>query len=234
MAGASINREAMLAGQFLLRHLGPDEISRLAASAGMTHFPRQATIFQKGDPGDSLMAVVRGRVKICTYSADGKELVLNIIDHGGLFGELAVLDGQPRSGDAVALEDTDLLVLTRSRLMPVVTRDPEVASRLMGVLCQRLRQTSQQLEDALLREAPSRLARGLLRLADGFGRSEGQGVRLDIKLSQQQIGSLIGVSRESVNKLMMEWARGGIIDVRSGFITILDQDALRDVAEAEL
>ena len=234
MAGASINREAMLAGHFLLRHLGPDEISRLAASAGMTHFPRQATIFQKGDPGDSLMAVVRGRVKICTYSADGKELVLNIIDHGGLFGELAVLDGQPRSGDAVALEDTDLLVLTRSRLMPVVTRDPEVASRLMGVLCQRLRQTSQQLEDALLREAPSRLARGLLRLADGFGRSEGQGVRLDIKLSQQQIGSLIGVSRESVNKLMMEWARGGIIDVRSGFITILDQDALRDVAEAEL
>jgi CRP-like cAMP-binding protein len=180
------------------------------------------------------MAVVRGRVKICTYSADGKELVLNIIDHGGLFGELAVLDGQPRSGDAVALEDTDLLVLTRSRLMPVVTRDPEVASRLMGVLCQRLRQTSQQLEDALLREAPSRLARGLLRLADGFGRSEGQGVRLDIKLSQQQIGSLIGVSRESVNKLMMEWARGGIIDVRSGFITISDQDALRDVAEAEL
>jgi CRP/FNR family transcriptional regulator, cyclic AMP receptor protein len=233
MATVPVNREAVLSGHFLLRHLQPDEISRLAATASLTHHSANATIFQKGDPGDSMMAVVRGRVKICTYSADGKELVLNIIDRGGLFGEIAVLDGQPRSGDAVALEDTELLVLTRARLMPFLTANPEIATRLIAVLCQRLRQTSEQLEDALLRDAPSRLARGLLRLAGTFGTAQGNGVRLDIKLSQQQLGNLVGASRESINKHIVEWTRGGILDVKAGMITILDQDALEELSEAE-
>ena len=90
MANAPLNREEILAGHFLLRHLRPEELSRLAASASLVRHRPQATIFQKGDPGGSMMAVVRGRVKICTYSADGKELVLNIIDRGGLFGEIAL------------------------------------------------------------------------------------------------------------------------------------------------
>jgi CRP-like cAMP-binding protein len=234
MASVPVNREAVLGGHFLLRHLRPEEIARLAASATLTHHAAQATIFQKGDPGDSMMAVVRGRVKICTYSADGRELVLNIIDRGGLFGEIAVLDGQPRSNDVVALEDTDLLVLTRARLMPFLTADPEIATRLIGVLCQRLRQTSEQLEDALLRDAPSRLARGLLRLAGTFGTPAGRGVRLDIRLSQQQIGNLIGVSRESINKHIVEWSRSGMLEVKGGFITILDKDALEDISETEI
>jgi CRP-like cAMP-binding protein len=234
MASVPVNRESILAGHFLLRHLRPEEITRLAASATLVHHSAHETIFQKGDPGDSMMAVVRGRVKICTYSPDGRELVLNIIDRGGLFGEIAVLDAQPRTADAVALEETDLLVLLRARLMPFLTANPEIATRLIAVLCQRLRQTSEQLEDALLRDAPSRLARGLLRLAGTFGAPQGRGVRLDIKLSQQQIGNLIGVSRESINKHIVEWTRGGIIDVKSGFITILDQDAMQELCEAEV
>ncbi|MGE0370667.1 MAG: Crp/Fnr family transcriptional regulator [Gammaproteobacteria bacterium] len=234
MAIQPINREAILAGHFLLRHLGPEDLSRIAASAAITHHARQSVIFQKGDPGTSMMAVVRGRVKICTYSVDGKELVLNIIGKDGLFGEISVLDGQPRSGDAVALEDTDLLVLERNRLLPFLTGNPEMATRLLEVLCLRLRQTSAHLEDALLREAPSRVARGLLRLAGTFGRPDGQGTRLDIKLSQQQIGSLIGISRESVNKYLVEWSRAGAITVQNGYITILDQDALEDISEAEV
>ncbi len=156
-----------------------------------------------------MMAVVRGRVKICIYSADGKELVLNIIDRGGMFGEIALLDGQPRSADAVAIEDTELLVLDRNRLMPFLTANPEIATRMIVVLCQRLRQTSEALEDALLRDAPSRVARGLLRLAATFGKQEPAGLRLDIKLSQQQIGNLIGISRESINKYIVEWTRAG-------------------------
>jgi CRP/FNR family transcriptional regulator, cyclic AMP receptor protein len=98
----------------------------------------------------------------------------------------------------------------------------------------RLRQTSEHLEDALLREAPSRVARGLLRLAGTFGKPEGDGIRLDIKLSQQQIGNLIGISRESVNKYIVEWSRAGAIAVRNGYITILDQDALEEISDAEV
>ena len=234
MAIAPLNREEILAGHFLLRHLRPQELSSLAASAILARHRAQATIFQKGDPGGSMMAVVSGRVKICTYSADGKELVLNIIDRGGLFGEIAVLDGQPRSADAVAIEDSELLVLERNRLMPFLTANPEIATRLIAVLCQRLRQTSEALEDALLRDAPSRVARGLLRLAGIFGKNEAGGLRLDIKLSQQQIGNLIGISRESTNKYIVEWTRAGWVAVNNGFITISDREALESLSEADL
>jgi CRP/FNR family transcriptional regulator, cyclic AMP receptor protein len=234
MAAGPTNREEILAGHFLLRHLSPEELGRLAASATLVHHRPNATIFQKGDPGAGMMAVVSGRVKICTYSPDGKELMLNIIDRGGLFGEIALLDGQPRSADAVALENTELLVLDRNRLMPFLTAHPEVATRLIAVLCQRLRQTSEALEDALLRDAPSRVARGLLRLAKAFGKQESAGLRLDIKLSQQQIGNLIGISRESINKSIVDWTRAGYLSVGNGFITITDVEALESLSEAEL
>ncbi|MEA2740832.1 MAG: family transcriptional regulator, cyclic receptor protein [Acetobacteraceae bacterium] len=234
MANAPLNREEILAGHFLLRYLRQEELSRIAGSAVLVRHKAQATIFQRGDPGASMMAVVSGRVKICTFSADGKELVLNIIDRGSLFGEIALLDGQPRSADAVALDDTELLVLDRNRLMPILTANPETAARMITVLCQRLRQTSEALEDALLRDAPSRVARGLLRLARTFGKPEAGGTRLDIKLSQQQMGSLIGISRESINRYIVEWSRAGYLAVNGGFVTILDLEALEAVSEAEL
>jgi CRP/FNR family transcriptional regulator, cyclic AMP receptor protein len=234
MANVPMNREEILAGHFLLKHLRPEELSRVAASAALVRHTPHATIFQKGDPGASLMAVVTGRVKICTYSTDGKELVLNIIDRGSLFGEIALLDGEPRSADAVAIEETELLVLDRNRLMPFLTSNPQIAARMITVLCQRLRQTSEALEDALLRDAPSRVARGLLRLARTFGRQEASGIRLDIKLSQQQIGSLIGISRESINKYIVEWTRAGFLAVNAGFLIILAQEALESLSETEI
>ena len=196
MATVPIDREAVLAGHFLLRHLPPAELKRVAASMVVARHPAQTTIFQKGDQSPSMMAVVRGRVKICTYSAEGKELVLNIIDRGGVFGEIAVLDGRPRTADAVALDETDLLVLDRNKLLPI-------------------------------------LARGLLRLAGTFGRDETDGTRLDIKLSQQQLGNLIGASRESVNKHIVDWTRTGYLAMKSGCIVIRDREALEEIANAE-
>ena len=231
MAIAEKYREEVLARHFLLRHLRPEELKRLAATAQFVRYPTQATIFQKGDAGSSMLAVIRGKVKICTYSSDGKELVLNLIGQGGSFGEIAVLDGRPRTADAIALEETDLLVLERAQLMSFLAGNQELLSRLLGVLCQRLRQTSEHLEDAMLREAPSRLARGLLRLAETFGTPSPGGTRLDIRLSQQQIGNLVGASRESVNKHLNEWQRGGHLAMEGGCIVIRDQKLLERIAD---
>jgi CRP-like cAMP-binding protein len=185
-----LTHEAILANHFLLRHLRHDELEKLAASASIVHYAAGQTIFQKGEAGESLMAVVSGRVKICTFSAEGKELILNIIGPGGLFGEIAVLDGKPRSADAVAMEVTALLVLERRRLMPFLTGDSELAARLIAVLCERVRQTSGQLEDALLRDAPGRLAQCLLRLGQPSDSPAVAALRLNIRLSQQQLGNL--------------------------------------------
>lgn len=226
-------KEAALASHFLLRALRPQELRELAASAAVVRHPRNTVVFQKGDPGDSMMAVIRGRVKICTYSSEGRELVLNIIGAGGVFGEIALLDGKERTADAVTLEETDLLLLLRNRFLPFLAANPEVSGRLFALVCQRLRETSESLEDTLFREASSRLARGLLRLATAFGRRIGDGVRLEIRLSQQQIGSLIGISRESINKQLGEWTRAGYLSIEGGLITIRDGEALQAIALAE-
>jgi CRP/FNR family transcriptional regulator, cyclic AMP receptor protein len=232
MVRIAFDKELVLAGHFLLRHLSKDELRRLAATTTLTNHARGGVIFQKGDPGASMMAVIRGRVKICSHSLEGKELVLNIICRGGIFGEIALLDGEPRTADAVALEETDLLVLERSKLEPFLRENPDLALRLLAVVCKRLRETSAQLEDSLFLEAPSRLARCLLRLGQAFGKAVDGGTVLDIKLSQQQLGNYVGVSRESVNKHLAEWQRDGLVSVDKGVITLRDARALEEMSLA--
>ena len=124
------------------------------------------------------------------------------------------------------------MVLPRGRFMPFLANNPELVARLFAVLCQRLRQTSENLEDALFREAPSRLARGLLRLADSFGRDGGRRHPHRDQAVAEQIGSLIGISRESINKQLGEWREEGCIGVEGGVITVRDRAALESIAEA--
>jgi CRP-like cAMP-binding protein len=233
MVRIAFDKEMVLAEHFLLRHLGRDDLRRLAATTTLSNHPAGAVIFLKGDPGKSMLAVVRGRVKICAHSSEGKELILNIIERGGLFGEIALFDGEPRTADAIALEETDLLSLERSKFQPFFKENPDLALRLLGVVCKRFRETSEHLEDCLFREAPSRLARCLLRLSGAFGKNVDGGILLDIKLSQQQLGNYVGVSRETVNKQLGEWQRDGLVTINSSIITLRNKAALEDVALAE-
>jgi CRP-like cAMP-binding protein len=233
MVRIAFDKEIVLSEHFLLRHLDRDELRRLAATTTLSNYPAGAVIFLKGDPGTSMLAVVRGRVKICAHSSEGKELILNIIERGGLFGEIALFDGEPRSADAIALDETDLLSLERSKFQPFLKEHPDLAQLLLTVVCKRFRETSQHLEDSLFREASSRLARCLLRLSRAFGKNVDGGTLLDIKLSQQQLGSYVGVSRETVNKLLGEWQRDGLIAINSSVITLRNKAALEDVALAE-
>jgi CRP-like cAMP-binding protein len=232
MVRIAFDKELVLSEHFLLRHLNREELRRLAATTTLANHSRGEVIFQKGDPGDRMIAVVRGRVKICSHSVDGKELILNIIERGGLFGEIALFDGEARTADAIALEDTDLLSLERAKFYPFLRDNPDLALRLLAVVCKRLRETSEHLEATLFREAPSRLARCLLRLSQAFGKKVEGGTLLDIKLSQQQLGNYVGISRETVNKQLGEWQRDGLITLTSSSIMLLDKGALEEVALA--
>jgi CRP-like cAMP-binding protein len=224
------DKEQLLGQHALLRHLSREQLQELAATTLLDNFQRGQTIFQKGDPGDSMMAVIRGRVKICSHSPGGKELVLNIIPQGAVFGEIGMLDGEPRTADAIAMEETDLLVLERAKFLPFIERHPDIALRMVSVLCERLRNTSEHLEDAMFLEAPARLARSLERLGESFGKASGNAERIDLKLSQSQLGAIVGLSRESVNKILGEWEELGYVKRESGIITILNREALEDIA----
>lgn len=230
MAGPP-DKRALLAQHFLLAQLGPDELDRLVAMATERSFRGGQVIFQKGEPGTSLMAVLSGRVRISAYSEDGKEMILNIVEPGQLFGEIALLDGKERTADATAMGSTALLVLDRRHFVPFLERNPKIAVRLLELLCERVRRTSELVENVAFLDFSARLARLLARLAESYGEARADGaVRINLRLSQQDLGNLIATTRESVNRQLSAWQQDGLIALEQGRITILDPDALEDLS----
>ncbi|HET6522126.1 MAG TPA: Crp/Fnr family transcriptional regulator [Geminicoccaceae bacterium] len=227
---------AILASNELFGALGGEELDRLLAYAHTASYPAGAVIFQKGDPGQSLMAVLRGRVKISNVSLEGREAVHNLIDPGEVFGEIALLDGKERTADATALEATELLVLHRRDFIPFLESHPaRIAIRLSEVLCAKLRRTTAVVEDSAFLTAAPRIAKALLRLAEEYGRRAGGGggaaVRIDLKLSQRELGGMVGLARENVNRQLGEWREEGLIRVDHGHIVIEDVERLGAIAE---
>jgi len=194
---------------------------------------RGQTIFQKGDVESSMMAVLRGSVRISTGSPDGKEVMLNTIGVGEVFGDMAMLDGKPRSADATATEDTTLLVIERRHFLPFLLSNGDVVLRLLAVLCQRLRQTSDALGEMVMLDLPGRLARLLVRLAADHGSAIPQGVRINFKLSQRDIGTRVGSSRESVNKQLQVWRDAGWLSIEHGYITLRQPERFKELGDTD-
>ncbi len=221
-----VDVKGILAQHFLLKHLPDQDLDRLAQLATTKRFQSGEAVFMKGDPGNSMMAVLSGRVRICAYSAGGREVVLNVIGPGEVFGEIAMIDGGERTADAFAMEVTELLVLSRRDFMPFLTQNPSVCVKLLEVMCRRLRWTSEQLEDVNFLDLRSRLAKRLLYLTDHQLGAGGDAKSADLRISQHMLASMIGTSREAVNKQLRFWEEEGVIDVRRGSITVLSRDRL--------
>jgi CRP/FNR family cyclic AMP-dependent transcriptional regulator len=209
----------------------PAEQDRILDIASERSVRRGQTIFQKGDMESSMMAVLRGSVRISAGSADGKEVTLNTIGAGEVFGEIALLDGQPRSADATAIEDCTLLVIERRLFLPFLLANEDLMLRMLAVLCQRLRQTSDALGDMVMLDLPGRLARLLVRLATDHGTATPQGIRIDFKLSQRDIGTRVASSRESVNKQLHVWRDAGWLSLDGGYITLRDPNQFRRLSD---
>ncbi len=221
-----------LAKHDLLGHLTPEELDRLLAPARVERLDEGRVLFRKGDPGDRLYVVLAGRISIGTTSEEGKEVVFNVLGRGEVFGEIALLDGKARTADATAMAECHLLVLDRSDFMPFLESHPEVAARLIAVLCERVRWVSESYEDALFMDLPARLAKRLLRLAESYGEpAEESAIRIEFPLSQQELAKMAGVSREAVNKVMRAWQTQGLIAHDHSHVTILDEPRLKRLVE---
>lgn len=197
-----------------------EELAQLVPLGSRARHPAGRTVFEKGEPGESLMIVLSGRIKIRTLSADGREIVLNFIEPGQLFGEIALLDGKPRTAGAATFETCELFILRRQAVLSFLEQNPLASIRLIGVLCQKLRRTTQMFEEKLLLSMAPRVARALLRLAGEHGRKVEDGLLIDLKLSQSDLGAYVGLSRENVNRQLGAWREGGIISMRQGRIVL--------------
>jgi len=190
---------------------------------------RGATIFSKGDPGNSLYAVISGTVKISISSPDGRNAILNMVGPGEVFGDMGVLSGQPRSADATANTNCEIYVIDRRDFLPFVRSQPALSMKLIELLCERLRRTSDQVEQVILRDLPGRLASALLGLAE---RRKLDSASQTIAITQQEISEMVGMTRESINKQLRAWAARGWVRLEHGATVVLDPVSLRELAES--
>jgi CRP-like cAMP-binding protein len=226
----TLTARAVLKANRLLRDLPDAAIDKLASLAIRSSFRRGTRIFSQGDPGDSLLGLVSGQVRISASTPSGREVFLNILESGDSFGEIGVLDGKPRTATAEALSDTTLFVIHRADLLDLVAKEPKLATHLIELLCQRLRWTSELIEEAAFLPASARLARRLLVLAAGHASQIDGTVTLEI--SQADLAAFLNVSRQIVNQHLQGWRRRGWIALGRGRVVIRDAAGLRTVADA--
>jgi CRP/FNR family cyclic AMP-dependent transcriptional regulator len=222
-----VDKLAPLRNHPLFREFPPAVIEHFGTYMTRRSVRRGATIFAKGDPGSGLMAVLWGSVKISVPTADGREAVLNIINPGEIFGEMALLDGRPRSADAVAMDDCELMVIDRRDFIPFLRGEPDIALKFIEVLCARIRRTSEQVEDVMYLSFPGRLAKTLLQLTGGMDASA---AHRNVRITQRELSNIIGMSRESTNKQLRAWEERKWVQLQRGGIAVLNANALIKVA----
>jgi CRP/FNR family transcriptional regulator, cyclic AMP receptor protein len=222
-----LDKLAPLRNHPLFREFPPAVIEHFGTYMTRRSVRRGATIFAKGDPGTGLMAVLWGSVKISVPTADGREAVLNIINPGEIFGEMALLDGRPRSADAMAMDDCELMVIDRRDFIPFLREQPDIALKFIEILCARIRHTSEQVEDVMYLSFPGRLAKTLLQLTGG---PEAPAARRNVRITQRELSSIIGMSRESTNKQLRAWENRKWVRLQRGGIAVLNPAALAKLA----
>jgi CRP-like cAMP-binding protein len=227
-------KRRLLARTPLFAGLAEGDLDALVAVARTAVLRARQDLFHKGDDGAQIYVVARGKLKALTTSADGDDVVFNIHGPGEMLGEVALLTGLPRTATIAAIEDSELLVIERRDFLACLRRDPEVAVQLLGVLAERLRRLSEMVEDTLFLNLPVRLAKKLAAFAATDGEKTAEGVRIQLRLSQEEWGDLVGATRESVNKQMRAWADEGLIRLDRGYVTIRRPEQLEDLARCTI
>jgi CRP-like cAMP-binding protein len=213
----------------LFSGLQRDEIQRFADLTRERSYPKGSVILFQDDPGDSLFVLRAGRVKVVLIGEDGREVILGVLEPGAHFGELALIDDQPRSAHVIAMEDAQLLILRREDFRRRVEANPTVAWALLTELSRRLRRADVKIGGLVLLDVPGRIARLLLDLADETG-----GDAIEKPLTHQTIAQMIGASRETVSRAMKEFQDAGLITVERRRIAVGDRDALEKRSQVRM
>ncbi|WP_066556299.1 Crp/Fnr family transcriptional regulator [Croceicoccus bisphenolivorans] len=208
-----------------------DELSEIVARAQVRSFPAGKEILAQGEDGDALFILLSGVARVSVLAANGREIVLDYAEGGEVLGEIAMIDNGLRTASVHAFTDCEALRLTRQSFTEIVERHPQMAMRLLQALARRLRQTNLTIEAERAYTSGPRLARFLLRLMIGEGDQKDSGSQLKLALSQGELGNFAGMSREQINRQLSAWVDCGIVSLHQGKVTILDREALIDIAE---
>ncbi len=221
-----IDLSALRQKSVLFAALTDEEAWELIGLSRQESSSARQNIYRVGQAGDSLHIVLEGRVKVSLLSEEGKEAILSILGTGEVFGEMSLFDGDPRSATVTTMERCRFLVLRRQAFLPFLENRPQVMLELIAEMSRRLRATNTLVGNLSFLNLSARLARILLNLVQQYGKVSPQGIVIGLKLSQEELGHLVGVSRESVNRQLRLWVESGLIDYDHGTLVVLNSDAL--------
>jgi CRP/FNR family cyclic AMP-dependent transcriptional regulator len=205
----------------LFSDLADAEMARFGEVLREREYPKNSVILFEDDPGDALYVVRSGQVKVVLIGEDGREVILSVLTDGDFFGEMSLIDDEPRSAHVIAMKDSQLLVLRREDFQAQLELSPRIALKLLRVLVQRLRRADEKIGGLVLLDVNGRVARLLLDMAD-----EGGGPKITRRLTHHTIAQMIGSSRETVSRAMRELVARGLIEVSRREISIKDRDGL--------
>lgn len=206
----------MLSDVSLFAELPAADIDALSKLALIKTYPKNTVIISEGDTSDSLYGVLSGKVKVYLSDDEGKEIIINMLGAGDYFGELALIDEAPRSASVMTTEECKLAVLSKSAFESVMESHPQIAIRVISGLVKRLRNLTENVKSLALMDVYGRVARTLLELAED---QDGRKVILQ-KLTQRDIASMVGASREMVSRILKDLTIGGYITIQNKTITI--------------
>ena len=209
----------------LFAELSEAEIARLGDIARDRSYPRNSVILFEDDPGDALYVVVTGLVKVVLIGEDGREVILSVLKEGDFFGEMSLIDDQPRSAHVIAMEDSSLVVLRREDFQHRIREAPGVALGMLKAMSRRLREADEKIGGLVLLDVNGRVAKLLLSMAD-----ENDGVQITRRVTHHTIAQMVGSSRETVSRTMRDLADRGYIEVTRKVIAIRNRPALQAAA----
>jgi len=220
-----MTREDLLRVHCFFSGLSADDEQELLKRTRSRRVPAGRILFQQGDAGDGLYGIMSGRVAFTVDSLHGKELILNVLGAGEFFGEIALLDGRGRTATAVTREPCRLLFIGRNEFMSFFRERPQAMSRIIELLCARLRRSTDYIADAMFLDLPRRLAKQLVTLSQDDGSSPPAAVRV----SHAELAGMLGASRERVSTQLATWSDRGILDQGRGHLVVRDRQALEHV-----
>ena len=228
----SLNRRKLLEKVKLFTQLTADDLDRVARLTRRVRLPGERTLFHQGAEGNEMFVIAAGRIAIQVHLADGKIVSRGTLGAGDSFGEIALFDRKPRSASVVTLEPCEFLALDRIHFMELLGEYPDIAIRLLQTMAQRFRVMDETIKDTLKMDIPKRLARGLTRLSQAYGKRSNQGIRIDAPFSDQDLAEITGLEAELVSVQLRAWRSDGLIKRESLYITIRDTERLSRIEGA--
>ena len=215
----------------VLSSIGAGALDRLRQRGHARIYKKKDVVFRFGDPGLTLLIVSSGTAEISVTTAVGQKSILGVAKAGDVLGDIACLDGGPRSADVIALEPMEAVEVQRLDVLQLFREDPDSAILVIEALCQKARNASEMFEVQIMQSGQARLAACLLRLLPNAVHSEGG--QLAVKASQSWLGAYAGLTRENVNRQLKVWARDGVARFEKGYVVIEDQDRLKEMTQGD-